>query len=93
MADFFSKLNENSKSAVVSMRNMKRNEQIYTKAYYYHQILQNSKREKKRKEKKKIKHSQEELAMAQQVANPTSTYEDIGLIPGLTQWVKDLVLL
>ena len=24
--------------------------------------------------------------------NPTSTHEDMGLIPGLTQWVKDLVL-
>ena len=26
--------------------------------------------------------------MAQQVKNPTSIYEDEGLIPGLTQWVK-----
>ena len=31
--------------------------------------------------------------MAQQLANPTSICEDTGLIPGLTQWVKDLVLL
>ena len=29
--------------------------------------------------------------MAQQVKNPTSIYEDVGLIPGLAQWVKDLV--
>ena len=25
------------------------------------------------------------------VTNPSSTYEDLGSIPGLTQWVKDLV--
>ena len=27
------------------------------------------------------------------VTNPISIYEDSGLIPGLTQWVKDLALL
>ena len=31
--------------------------------------------------------------MAQQLANPTSIYEDVGSILGLTQWVKDLALL
>ena len=30
--------------------------------------------------------------MAQQVTNLTSNNEDAGLIPGLTQWVKDLEL-
>ena len=31
--------------------------------------------------------------MAQWVTNPTSNQEDMGLIPGLTQRVKDLALL
>ena len=30
--------------------------------------------------------------VAQQVKNPTSIHEDAGLIPSLTQWVKDLAL-
>ena len=30
--------------------------------------------------------------MAQQVKNLTSVHEDVGSIPGLTKWVKDLVL-
>ena len=30
--------------------------------------------------------------MAQQVTNPTSIHEDVGLIPGLVPWVKDPVL-
>ena len=27
--------------------------------------------------------------VAQQVKNPTSIHEDVGSIPGLSQWVKD----
>ena len=30
--------------------------------------------------------------MVQRVTNPTSIHEDVGLISGLTPWVKDLAL-
>ena len=30
--------------------------------------------------------------MAEQLMYPNSIHEDVGLIPGLTQWIKDPVL-
>ena len=30
--------------------------------------------------------------MAQRLTNPTGIHKDVGLIPGLAQWIKDLVL-
>ena len=31
--------------------------------------------------------------VAQWVKNPTSSHEEVGSIPGLAQWIKDLALL
>ena len=41
----------------------------------------------------KMKRNMEEIpVVAPQVMNPVSIHEDAGLIPGLTQCIKDLVL-
>ena len=46
---------------------------------------------RKKLTEKKINHGGDPF-MAQWLTNMTSIHEDAGLIPGLTQWVKDLVL-
>ena len=45
---------------------------------------------KRNKEKKNL--TSRVPAVAQQVKNLTSIHEDVGLIPGLAHWVKDLTL-
>ena len=41
----------------------------------------------------KLKKGKEGVSLvAQQVKNPASIHEDVGSIPGLVQWVNDLVL-
>ena len=49
-------------------------------------------RPKKKKKKTKKSDPLGILMVAQWVKNPTSVREDVGLIPGLAQWVKDLAL-
>ena len=46
----------------------------------------------KRKKERKGKEIVRAPAVVQQVKNPTSNHEDLSLIAGLAQWVKDLVL-
>ena len=66
--------------------------QIQAKQYSYYRGP------RRRKERKGAESLFEEimadgvLIVAQWLTNPNSIQEDTGLIPGLTQWVKDLAL-
>ena len=51
------------------------------------------KRQKTKKKEKKEKGRRLRVPfVAQQVKNQTSNHEDVGLTPGLTQWLKDPAL-
>ena len=56
--------------------------------------LERAKRQKKKLKILKIKNKKIGVpVVAQQLTNLTSIHEDVGSIPGLTQWIEGLVLL
>ena len=60
--------------------------------FFQHSFIFETFHNKMSKKKKKKNYNWGVHIVAQWVTNPTSVHEDVGLIPGPAQWVKDLAL-